>query len=107
MDKTRKDYDMIKVLLLGPFVVDETHAIHSYLAKNNHGKILIDLVPIQKLEDMIVSLTKHTMVEELTHIVIQNVLISTIDVIVSLIQRGFKGQIITNKYFARQIEMLI
>lgn len=50
MDRIKKEYEMIKVLLLGPFVVNETNAVHFII---NHINIVIDLVSIKKLDEMI------------------------------------------------------
>lgn len=104
MEKNKTNIDAVKVLLLGPFLVDETHAVHSYLIQKKNVNALIDIAPIQKIDEMIASILKHTTFEKLTHLIIQNVMLSTIDVLSVMIEKGFNGMIVTNKYIARQIE---
>ena len=104
MQKNKTNIDAVKVLLLGPFLVDETHAVHSYLVQKMNLNVMVDVAPIQTLDEMLQAILKHTSLERITHIIIQNMLLSTIDVLHEFTKRGFKGSIITNSYIARQIE---
>jgi flavorubredoxin len=96
----------IKVQHLGPFVVDQTHAHNSYLILSDDADILVDVPPIQVFDLLKISLNKFIEINELTHMIIQQTHMSTANVIIELIDEGFKGKIITNQYFARQIRNL-
>jgi diguanylate cyclase (GGDEF)-like protein len=92
-----------KVHTLGPFVVDSLYAANSYLIEAENLNILIDVTPIQILDLLKIAIQKHIEISQLTHIVIQNMTMSHINVLIELIDEGFKGQLITNRFFARQI----
>ncbi|MFH1694107.1 MAG: response regulator [Bacillota bacterium] len=88
---------------LGPFLVDSKHAHNSYLIQYDKLNILIDLTPIQVFPQQKSAIQKIVDFSQLTYIIIQNITMSSMDVILQLIEDGFKGTIITNVYFARQI----
>jgi diguanylate cyclase (GGDEF)-like protein len=92
-----------KVHQLGPFVVDPLFATNSYLIEAENLNILIDITPIQILDLLKIAIQKHLAIHELTHIVIQNMTMSHINVLIELIDEGFKGVLVTNRFFARQI----
>ncbi|OHE31564.1 MAG: hypothetical protein A2009_05780 [Tenericutes bacterium GWD2_38_27] len=96
----------IKVQHLGPFVVDQTHAHNSYLILSDDADILVDVPPIQVFDLLKISLNKFIEINELTHMIIQQTHISSANVIIELIDEGFKGKILTNQYLARQIRNL-
>lgn len=92
-----------KVHLLGPFVVDPNYAINAYLVEAETLKILVDITPIQILDLLKIAIQKHVEIRELTHIIIQNMTMSHINALIELIDEGFQGKILTNRFFARQI----
>lgn len=104
MNKINANRSSVKVLPLGPFIVDDTHAINLYYIEKSQNKILIDFAPIQVSDLMKLAIQKHIEIHQLTHIVIMNVMMSSINVIIDLVDEGFKGTIITNEYIARQIK---
>jgi len=88
----------------GPFIVDVKHAHNSFLIQYDDLKILIDIPPIQVLNLLKVAVEKEINVSILTHLIVQNMTMSSISVLIELINSGFKGIVVTNQYFARQIE---
>lgn len=92
-----------KAHILGPFVVDSSIAANSYLIEAENLNVLIDVTPIQILDLLKTAIQKHMEISEITHIIIQNMTMSHINVLIELIDEGFKGKLITNRYFARQI----
>jgi diguanylate cyclase (GGDEF)-like protein len=99
--KTVNEY--IKVQQLGPFIVDKKHAINSYYIDMPEFKIIIDINPIQVLDLQKLAIKKFIEINEITHIVIQNMTMSTINSLIDLIDEGFAGYLITNEFIARQI----
>ena len=95
-----------KIHHLGPFIVDQTHAHNSYLVMSIDADILVDIPPIQVFDLLKISLNKYLEINELTHLIIQQTHMSTANVLIELIDEGFRGKIITNQYFARQIRNL-
>ncbi len=95
--------DWNHVIHLGPLIVDSRHAHNSYLFRYNNLNILFDLPPVQILDLLLISIRKEMEISEITHLVIQSMTMSSINVIIELIDEGFKGEIITNEYFSRQI----
>ena len=92
-----------KVHQLGPFVVDPLYATNCYLIEAENLNILVDVTPIQILDLLKVAIQKRLKLSQLTHIVVQNVTMSQINVLIELIDEGFKGVLVTNRYFGRQI----
>ncbi len=93
-----------KVLPLGPFIVDEKHAYNSYLIQGKSLNILVDVMPIQVLDLQKTAIQKTIEINLLTHIIIHGMHMSSINTMIELIDEGFKGIIITNAFFARQIK---
>jgi len=104
MNKTTPIKKSIKVLPLGPFIVDASHAINLYYLEKENVKILIDLAPIQVADLMKLAIQKHTEINQIDYIIIQNMMMSSINVIIDIIDEGFKGTLITNAFMARQIK---
>lgn len=94
---------IVKVLRLGPFIVDDKHDLNVYYLEKGDVYTLIDLPPIQKFDQMIDQLTTHLSIDQLTHIIILNASLSTIEVLSRLMDEGFYGTIITSSYLARQM----
>lgn len=88
----------------GPFVVDQKHAHNSYLIRFEKLNILIDVPPIQVTDLLFVAIKKEIEIKKLTHLILQNITMSSIQVLIEIIDEGFNGILITNQYFARQIE---
>src|SRR3989339_1054629 len=95
-----------KIHHLGPFVVDQTHAHNSYLILSEDADILVDTPPMQVFDMLKISINKYVEINELTHLIIHQMHMSTANVLIELIDEGFKGKIITNQYLARQIRNL-
>jgi diguanylate cyclase (GGDEF)-like protein len=93
-----------KVLPLGPFIVDEKHAYNSYLIQGESLNILVDVMPIQVLDLQKTAIQKTIEINQLSHIIIHGMHMSSINTLIELIDEGFKGIIITNTFFARQIK---
>jgi diguanylate cyclase (GGDEF)-like protein len=94
---------MVKVLRLGPFIVDKRHEVNCYYIHKLNYHMLIDLPPIQKFDQLIDQLSDTIALDELTHIIVMNGSLSTIEVISRMMDEGFHGAIITNAYLARQM----
>ena len=91
------------VLHLGPFIVDRLHANYSYLIQNETYSMLIDLPTLQVLKEFNEVFSKYQPYESLTFITLQHIDMTTLDVLNQMIDRGFKGKIITNAFIIRQI----
>lgn len=87
---------------LGPFLMDFKHAYNSYLVQFNQWNIFIDIAPIQVMDNWLSSIKKITDISKITQIVVQNTTMSSISVIEKLLEEGFVGTIITNRYIAQQ-----
>ncbi|GEM_PF-498102 len=95
---------MNRITHFGPFIVDVKHAHNSYLIQYSDLKILIDIPPIQVFDLLKTAIEKEISLSMLTHLIVQNMTMSSINVLSELIKYGFNGIILTNQYFARQIE---
>lgn len=94
----------IKIHPIGPFVLDEYHALNTYLIETERKNMLYDLVPIQSYPRFRQLLVAHHSIEQVDLIIISNMHMSMLSVIEQLISDGFKGEILTNHFFARQIK---
>ena len=93
-----------QILPLGPFIVDAKQAYNCYLFLANEQFFLIDLTPLEKWDLLKGAIEKYTTVDQLAGIVLQHMTMSTMNVIIDLIDEGFKGHLITNRYFAQHIK---
>lgn len=89
---------------LGPFILDERHALNTYyIAQGNHH-ILVDLVPYEMIDQLKKELLKWSSIQSLTHIIILHSSISLLRVIEDLVQSGFQGVFITNNWIEKEIK---
>lgn len=103
MEKTTTNNQIVKVLRIGPFIVDDKHDVNIYFLSKGEHSFLIDLPPIQKFEQMLHQIENQFSIEELSYIVILNSTLSTIEVLANMIDEGFHGTIITSEFLARQM----
>jgi PleD family two-component response regulator len=89
---------------LGPFVVDSKWAYNCYLLNVSDYFVLVDLTPLHKYDLLKNAIEKYTQISHIKFIVLQYIHISTLNVLIELIDDGFKGKIVTNQYFARQLK---
>lgn len=89
---------------LGPFILEGNQAYNSYVVFYAEFVILVDVPPIQVLDLFYLQLKKHTEMSQITHIVLQQINATTLSVLNDFVSLGFKGTIVTNKYFANQIQ---
>lgn len=94
----------LKIIPIGPYVLDEMHQINTFFITTKTYKILYDLVPIQFYEKFREELMSQSKIEEIDYLVLSNSHSSILNVMERLIQDGFKGVIISNHFFSRQIE---
>ncbi|MDY0139438.1 MAG: response regulator [Candidatus Izemoplasmatales bacterium] len=94
----------LKIIPIGPYVLDEMHQINTFFIITKTYKILYDLVPIQFYEKFREELMSQSKIEEIDYLVLSNSHSSILNVMEKLIQDGFKGVIISNHFFSRQIE---
>ena len=94
----------LKIIPIGPYVLDEMHQINTFFITTKTYKILYDLVPIQFYEKFREELMSQSRIEEIDYLVLSNSHSSILNVMEKLIQDGFKGVIISNHFFSRQIE---
>ena len=103
MEKAITNNQIVKVLRVGPFIVDDKHDVNVYFLSKGAYSFLIDLPPIQKFEQMRKTLENQFTIEELSYIIILNGTLSTIEVLANMMDEGFHGTIITSEYLARQL----
>ncbi|MFA7055396.1 MAG: response regulator [Acholeplasmataceae bacterium] len=94
----------LKIIPIGPYVLDEMHQISTFFITTKTYKLLYDLVPIQFYEKFREELMSQSKIEEIDYLVLSNSHSSILNVMERLIQDGFKGVIISNHFFSRQIE---
>lgn len=94
----------LKIIPIGPYVLDEMHQINTFFITTKTYKILYDLVPIQFYEKFREELMSQSRIEEIDYLVLSNSHSSILNVMEKLFQDGFKGVIISNHFFSRQIE---
>lgn len=94
----------LKIIPIGPYVLDEMHQINTFFITTKTYKILYDLVPIQFYEKFREELMSQSKIEEIDYLVLSNSHSSILNVMERLIQDGYKGVIISNHFFSRQIE---
>ncbi|MDX9691679.1 MAG: response regulator [Acholeplasmataceae bacterium] len=105
MEKSNHDNMKTKnIMHLGPFVVDKKWAYNCYLLNVSDYFVLFDITPLHKYDLLKVSIEKYTSIQHIKLIVLQYIHISTLNVLIELIDDGFKGKILTNKYFGRQLK---
>ena len=91
---------------LGSFVIDEQRTYNSYLVKSEGLEILIDIPPFQVFSQFIGEISKVVQVNQITHLVIQYISLNIVNSLNELINLGFKGKIITNRYYGQQMNSL-
>ncbi|MEF3692720.1 MAG: response regulator [Acholeplasmataceae bacterium] len=94
----------IKIIPIGPYVLDEMHQINTFFLKTQNFSILFDLVPIQCYDDFKFEIDHYTSIKAIDYLVLSNTHMSILNVMDRLINDGFKGTIISNHFFTRQIE---
>lgn len=94
----------IDIIPLGPYVLDEHHQLNTFYIKTDHYHILFDVIPIQTYGLFLKEFNQHCQIKDLDYLVISNVHMSTLYVIEELVKDGFKGTLISNHFFTRQIE---
>lgn len=94
----------IKIIPIGPYVLDEMHQINTFFLKTQHFHILFDLVPIQCYDDFKFEIDHYTSIASIDYLILSNTHMSILNVMDRLINDGFKGTIISNHFFTRQIE---
>ena len=94
----------LKIIPIGPYVLDEMHQINTFFITTKTYKLLYDLVPIQFYEKFREELMSQSKIEEIDYLVLSNSHSSILNVMEKLFQDGFKGVIISNHFFSRQIE---
>ena len=94
----------LKIIPIGPYVLDDMHQINTFFITTKTYKILYDLVPMQFYEKFKEELISQSTIEEIDYLVLSNSHSSILNVMDSLIKDGFKGVIISNHFFSRQIE---
>lgn len=99
-----KDKEITAVYPLGPFQVDKKYLYHNYLMQVGDVFILFDLVPLHKWDLLHLAIDKYCKIEDIKYIVLSYMTMSTMNVLIDLIDEGFQGVILTNHAFARQIE---
>jgi len=92
------------IIHLGPFIVDEKWAYNCYLLPVNDVFVLFDITPLHKYDILKLSIEKYTSVKNIKWLILQHIHLSTLNVLIELVDDGFKGTIITNKSFKDQIK---
>ncbi|TNF08731.1 MAG: response regulator [Bacillota bacterium] len=92
------------IIHLGPFVVDSKWAYNCYLLNVSDYFVLMDLTPLHKYDLLKIAIEKYTTIEHIKFIVLQYIHISTLNVLIELIDDGYTGKIVTNQYFAQQLK---
>jgi diguanylate cyclase (GGDEF)-like protein len=94
----------VKFIHLGSFIYDERFGYNAYLIFSAPYYILVDLTPIQLADQFISSLEQHIDISKITHLVLQYTSISHYNTLNQIIERGFKGDIITSQFIQRQLK---
>lgn len=92
-----------KIYHLGYQFVETTIAYNSYLLKAGDTFVLFDLPPTSKMSALMSEIRKIVSLEKIAYLVISNNTISLINCINYLHNEGFKGTIVSNYYYSRQI----
>lgn len=90
---------------LGYLVAEDNYAFNSYLVFHGEFLFLVDIPPVQKIEDLIKAIALYSSMDNITHLIIQNMSMSHVESLKRMISAGLNAQIISNKYFLRQIKM--
>ncbi len=92
------------IIHLGPFIIDEKWAYNSYLLPVNDVFVLFDITPLHKYDIFKLAVEKYTSIKQIKWLILQHIHLSTLNVLIELVDDGFKGTIITNKSFSDQIK---
>lgn len=90
---------------LGYLVAEDNYAFNSYLVFHGEFLFLVDIPPVQKIEDLMKAIALYSSIENITHLIIQNMSMSHVESLKRMISAGLNAQIVSNKYFLRQIKM--
>lgn len=93
----------VKIQPLGPYHVEVKQFANIYLIHKNKQIILIDLAPIQVFDQFKEDIEKVVPIASITHLVLLNRMLTTLYVITELIQSGFNGVIVTDRFLAHQL----
>lgn len=105
MGITSKTENAFRIEHLGSTAADENFAFNSYLVFHGNFLFLIDIPPIQKIDELIKAITPLAPLSAITHLIIQNMSMSHVDGLKRLIAAGLSAQIISNKFFLRQMKL--
>ncbi|MBU1094792.1 MAG: hypothetical protein KKH01_10080 [Firmicutes bacterium] len=94
------------ILHIGPLIIERNVAYNSFLIQMKQLNILIDIPPIQVVKVFKTEIEQYIEIKKMTHIVIQQVNASTLDSLKELLVDGFRGIILTNQYFAKQLSSI-
>lgn len=103
METLVKQNQIVKVLRLGPFIVDAKRELNTYYLSKGSYDFLIDLPPLHKMDQMIRLIEENIQVEMLSHIIILNSFFSTVLSLKKMIEHGFHGVVMTNGQLAHEI----
>ncbi len=105
MGNTIKTEKTFRIEHLGYFSIDENAVYNSYLVFHGNLLFLVDLPPIQKIEELLKAIAAVTSIQAITHVIVQNMSMSHTESLKKLINAGLSAQIISNKYFIKQIKL--
>jgi len=91
---------------LGSFVVDDQRTYNSFFVQMEDLKIIIDIPPYQVFSNYMTQIAKVVDISKVTHLVIQYLPLNIMNSLKEIINLGFSGKIITNKYYGQQIHSL-
>ncbi|PKK97496.1 MAG: hypothetical protein CVV58_00990 [Tenericutes bacterium HGW-Tenericutes-3] len=91
---------------LGSFIIDEERTYNSYFVKANKLNILVDIPPFQVFDQFISKSNSYSNISDMTHLVIQYVTVDNLTTLRKLVELGFKGIILTCKYYGKQLSTL-
>lgn len=105
MDNKQIEESKIKSIIhLGPFIIDEKWAYNSYLLPVNDVFVLFDITPLSKYDIFKLAIEKYTSIKNIKWLILQHIHLSTLNVLIELVDDGFKGTIVTNQSFSDQIK---
>ena len=104
MATTTKIDKKFKIQHLGYLVADDNYVFNSYLVFHGEFLFLVDIPPVQKVEDLMKAIALYSSMEAITHLIIQNMTMSHVESLKKMIAAGLRATIISNRYFLRQIK---
>ena len=102
-DYLKNEPNQSLIMHLGPFVVDKKWVYNCYLIPVSDYFVLIDMTPLHVYDLLKVSLEKQINIRHIKYIVMHHFTVSTLHALIQFIEDGFRGVVITNQDYKKQM----